>query len=1481
MRRKVGRRGAVLIIVLGVLFVLALLAVTFASLQSLERQVAENYLDGVRAKLLARTGVEHAYSRLTEAMNSGLLGKPEFLKALRYYGRDTAEIGDPALVGAPLDEATSPSLALETIAAGNVFGPLEVPQNPTDAASFTPRNIWVRLPSTNATVPVGVSGIMESGTYGRNSDIFTLCIRDCSGMIYINDGVNESANYGSVTKNLRRILNRLGEIIQVMGLGNIIIGHRPPTGYKSKREVLDILCRQFGEAVGRQHYQNVAPFITAHGWVDRSVANPVPLSDDPSVRGYYDSWFNGPMFGVNNPPGRPAGYSIAGMPGPGTIYFRGDPNPRYRFGRGKDKDGNIPPPPGNRLMLAGNGPGLIPNLLGNQAAVYGMDELFPQWIELTSRAPVNLNAAPREVLMALLADVHGFWVCERRLDSPPAQATDGFGASTFNSTMGGVTSIVHSYDSSGNDCDEFGLLATSYPVRPAPNTGPCSADWIAREIIACRERVTGPNSGINYANTPFGGPFRSWRQFYMFLDTLVDTPVLRDPRAASQNFYYFGPSTTSGNSFGWSVGGLTGSEPFQRSMYEHLGSQAIADAIKANFNPNLHLNETNPDENMNLLVDKTDLIVMSTEGTFFPTGYFEIESLGRVLRPPQAIPDALAVSPANPAGVMAEFRVEAVVKLYDAIRFTSQKDFYGYGPSVPQPVGQPAGVNYWADNVAIRTSLPTTNNGRSIEIGPEPDIGIAPEDCEWDGYITWPTNLGDSDGFKMPGTPVQPYIDGKSGDPGHGVNCRYKYQTGHVMHSHFVGSDWLHHNTATGSSGGAAVEGERRNLSRFTIAGEVNECYPDPLPSPPAGQSEVRAGVYDPTMGPDITTNSGGNRHRLARSFRVPDRAGSGALPNWQVSAPLDMRVDGVYLERHSTLAYWINAAALGLGMGIGHRQYALTFCYWLKPKYYPEMAGKVREYFNWTRMDNRMDIYDTWPIYNERCANPFPMTHYFCPSQRPGAGFMSLEWWGFAPPVQGALTWNGTHGKYVPIRPASMIFLNEQSFQTIPGQWCPARCYSDAGNSAGTPTLNHHLHDVTGYPGNCAGQSISCRRHAAGTYQRTPYYLLRNPLAAGRWMHFMYQWNFTKDMAGGDDPGWTIWDARLLPWRRLYVNGIGHGTYTGGAWNQPNYNTVFGGNGQSWARYSEFMMPNPAMDFGRHVNSNANLPTGEFSVMTGIYEANAINALRIGESDVWIPTAIRGSLPGSPRALRNFAPDATIDEFNLLSAGAGNQALLLSQGQNMTALYRYGRYHIPFTATALGPGPLMVVPPAEGRYVSPRFNLPLPPTLVRALPNPSMALPPVVSGPAVAPPPVPPGAGAAPIARILGVAWTWAGEMCDPNQDPLTGRTLEPVLTNYDTITAAQPQLLRPRLQSYLRVGNSWYGPYADEFFSNVTAPTGGPLLITALPETQNLQFMFNFWWDANSLVNTGFVHAMPYVDDITIYFAGGDTGFVLYNMV
>ncbi|MBI2923332.1 MAG: hypothetical protein HYY18_19930, partial [Planctomycetes bacterium] len=57
-------RGFVLLVALGVLGVLGLLAATFATLSRVERAVSNSYVDKVRAKMLAQSGIERAIASI-------------------------------------------------------------------------------------------------------------------------------------------------------------------------------------------------------------------------------------------------------------------------------------------------------------------------------------------------------------------------------------------------------------------------------------------------------------------------------------------------------------------------------------------------------------------------------------------------------------------------------------------------------------------------------------------------------------------------------------------------------------------------------------------------------------------------------------------------------------------------------------------------------------------------------------------------------------------------------------------------------------------------------------------------------------------------------------------------------------------------------------------------------------------------------------------------------------------------------------------------------------------------------------------------------------------------------------------------------------------------------------------------------------------------------------------------------------------------
>ena len=63
------QRGAMLIIALGVLTLLAVLGVSFAQLMRLERKAANNYVDAQRMEMVSNSALDMVIARLHEASN--------------------------------------------------------------------------------------------------------------------------------------------------------------------------------------------------------------------------------------------------------------------------------------------------------------------------------------------------------------------------------------------------------------------------------------------------------------------------------------------------------------------------------------------------------------------------------------------------------------------------------------------------------------------------------------------------------------------------------------------------------------------------------------------------------------------------------------------------------------------------------------------------------------------------------------------------------------------------------------------------------------------------------------------------------------------------------------------------------------------------------------------------------------------------------------------------------------------------------------------------------------------------------------------------------------------------------------------------------------------------------------------------------------------------------------------------------------------
>src|SRR5262245_42104444 len=263
---------------------------------------------------------------------------------------------------------------------------------------------------------------LGSGSYAPRGDLYEVRIDDANARLNVNDGV-AWGNDHAVSRTLRRLLNLLGAqpTVAVPSLGDRILDGRPPTGYASHFDLLRALSYDPSE------FDRVRDLLTVRAWSDPGVCLPVPLSAEAAR-----------LSPVS--PGRPAG----------------DAGPVYRYGHQKNFRGD--PIPSPLLPFDPRNPDPFHH------AVWGRDSLNPQWIEIVSRSPVNVNAARREILVALLTDLEGVFLVERRRGPlPPARS-----AGSPCGSPGGAyawTQLRFTYDASGNEGDEAGFL---YPTAPLP-----------------------------------------------------------------------------------------------------------------------------------------------------------------------------------------------------------------------------------------------------------------------------------------------------------------------------------------------------------------------------------------------------------------------------------------------------------------------------------------------------------------------------------------------------------------------------------------------------------------------------------------------------------------------------------------------------------------------------------------------------------------------------------------------------------------------------------------------------------------------------------------------------------------------------------------------------------------------------------------------------------------------------------------------------
>lgn len=499
---KDNRRGAVLLVAMGILALLAIFAITFANLVSLEKNASRNYVDSIRARMIARAGLERAIAELRSVAETKTHDDT----------RPLAAGGDPWIYRQRYSAAfksLSTTAQLSFPMSDNVYKLQE------KDANGKPKSTPVTF----------VSSGRLGASYANGMDAYRLKILDCASMIHVNG--NDTAALERMLKNL--LIAHGLQAADATTIATRVRTRRPGAGYRTKSE-LGMIMKQTGGA----------PFVTDALWPD--------VRDDLTCFSWQDNKVIQP----------PRATTSAGS----TTTSGGTTNAR---------------------------------------------------LNLTERAPVNMNTASVEVLTAVLAEL-----AARKV--------------TFTRTYNG--SVANKTASSSTVSISF-----------------AEAQNLATAIVLRRQ-----GSGTTTSTEVPGGPFKSWFEFECWLDNNLSwaTGSAAVKALKADLVRSMANPNTDIVLHKW---GLEGNHIF-RWAQKAAGSGNIA------FIP------TEPRE-----VDKTDMTAITTEMCFSSMGFFEITSLGQVWNSGSIVNPGQPTQEITLSETVAETSITSVVQVFNVLRLTTQRDF--------------------------------------------------------------------------------------------------------------------------------------------------------------------------------------------------------------------------------------------------------------------------------------------------------------------------------------------------------------------------------------------------------------------------------------------------------------------------------------------------------------------------------------------------------------------------------------------------------------------------------------------------------------------------------------------------------------------------------------------------------------------------------------------------------------------------------------
>ncbi len=662
--RNNRNKGIVIIIAFVFLAILSSVGVAFVWFSGLEVEAQKNFISNIRVRFVADSGAEFAITRLQD------------LAQKRAYDSIYEENGRKNLWSYPLESFNDANSNGKYDKGESLY---EDYDDPEDKKSYgIPKITSIKEPSFAMVsdkrpdrISIGGKELGYSNILEDNKSVFSgyvLKVRDAHSMIYINGAMVETAEGKELAPFVVDMLNLLGDIVvyedgttfndraKELGkearlgerikkiLASVPQRHIPNKFMLMDKSFLSNSSLRFEE----EEYNLIKDYITTYGWLDTATINPEVFTPFVDAYGSGDrapysmlkigKTISGKQSSLGEPKVRDSNccakrYVLKGRSGQWGVVGGQKEQERKLITQRVLSDGNL-------LTFFGMCPPLIMGVKCNQPArggtpapgkskkeekkdsstdivldTFGSEDEdppfnrvrdqkfkveFPDYAFLIQeRAPININTASREVLIANLVNLYGWY----------------FDTSKSNKTYVNV-----------------GRYKETKPITKE------QAVRLADHIIAYRRRQ----------------PFTNWNQFERFIMGLENIDRFDNKYPVS--------------------GGL---DPKLSFLDDGVDKNFKRQVIFANANPNTRMGDFNPDATYGAYftnyIDKSKLLYHTNEFTFSSMGYYEIESLGFIVKRRERGGDTSGK--VIPVKLLAQYTLTYDVRLFEVYRHTSQRDF--------------------------------------------------------------------------------------------------------------------------------------------------------------------------------------------------------------------------------------------------------------------------------------------------------------------------------------------------------------------------------------------------------------------------------------------------------------------------------------------------------------------------------------------------------------------------------------------------------------------------------------------------------------------------------------------------------------------------------------------------------------------------------------------------------------------------------------